>query len=110
VDCHVLGVIEPEQEQAGNKNRNDRLIAVAQQSILYSGLKQLSELNPLLLKQIEVFFINYQKVRDIEFKILACQGAERALEIVSSGRSKRRLKVPVQRQNATSNDPSIPYE
>jgi inorganic pyrophosphatase len=110
VDCHVLGVIEPEQEQAGNKNRNDRLIAVAQQSILYSGLKQLSELNPLLLTQIEVFFINYQKVRDIEFKILACQGAGRALEIVSSGRSKRRLKLPVQRQNATSNDPSVPYE
>lgn len=107
VDCHVLGVIEAEQEQAGKTNRNDRLIAVAQQSILYSGLNQLSALNPLLLRQIEAFFINYQKVRDIEFRILARQGAERALEIVSGGRSKS-PKFQSSPRNATSNDPKVP--
>jgi len=62
------------------KKRNDRLIAVAEQSLLYAEISHLRDLNRTMLKQIEAFFVNYQKVRDVRFTIIAHGGPERALE------------------------------
>ena len=88
VDSKLVGVIEMEQEAEGKMMRNDRLIAVAQASLLYSEIQDLAGLNPLVLGQIEAFFVNYQKVRDINVKILDRRGPDRALAIL--GRSRRR--------------------
>ena len=55
---------------------------MAEQPLLYGDMKDLSDLDPKLLKQIETFFVNYQKMRDAEFKILARQGAHQAVNIV----------------------------
>jgi hypothetical protein len=46
----------------------------------------LSDLEPLVLKQIDEFFINYQKVRDIEFMLKGHEGSERAEEILEQTR------------------------
>ncbi len=70
VDCRLIGAIEAEQEQDGQKYRNDRLIAVATASLLYSDLKNIDDLNPKVLKQIEEFFVNYQRVRGVMFRVL----------------------------------------
>ena len=87
VDCVLVGAIEMEQEEEGEKKRNDRLIAVAQASLLYSEIKDLAHLNPTVLKQIEAFFVNYQKVRDVRVSILNTSGPDKALEILRrSGR------------------------
>jgi inorganic pyrophosphatase len=51
--CLLLGVIKA--EQAGKKHCNDRLIAVADQSVLYNGITELSGLNSLVPRQIEAF-------------------------------------------------------
>jgi inorganic pyrophosphatase len=82
VDCRLIGAIEAEQEEEGEKHRNDRLIAVATQSLLYSKINALEELNPFLVKQIQDFFVNYQRVRDIKFTILGQHGPQRALQIL----------------------------
>ena len=42
------------------------MIAVAEQSVLYAEIEELGDLDSTLLKQIEEFFTNYQKVRNIE--------------------------------------------
>ena len=91
VDCVLVGVLELEQRENGEAKRNDRLIAVAQASLLYCEIKDLSHLNPTVLKQIEAFFVNYQKVRDIEVTILDHRGPDRALEIL---RRSRKTKKP----------------
>lgn len=70
VDCRLLGVIEAEQEQNGKKNRNDRLVAAASASLLYSELKDLNELSSVVIKEIEDFFVNYQRVREVHVTIL----------------------------------------
>jgi inorganic pyrophosphatase len=80
VECNLIGVIEAEQEEEGEKNRNDRLIAVAKHSLLYSKINTLDELNEVVLKQIKDFFVNYQRVRDVKVTILGQHGPERALE------------------------------
>jgi len=81
VECMLIGAIEAEQEEKGKNKRNDRLIAVAQQSLLYSEFKEIDDLNPTVLKQIEAFFVNYQKVQEVKFKIIGRSGPKRAIEI-----------------------------
>jgi len=82
VDCKLIGVVEAEQEEQGERHRNDRLVAVATQSLLYSNLKKLDDLNPVVLKQIEDFFVNYQRVRNVKVTILGRQGPDVAAELV----------------------------
>lgn len=89
LECTRIGVIEAEQrEQNGKSNRNDRLIAAARQSLLYSDLVEIDDLNETLLKQIEAFFVNYQKLRNVEVEIISRQGSHRAFEIVQAARKR----------------------
>ena len=89
LDCRLIGVIKANQREEGEENRNDRLLAVAAASVLYASVKELSDLEPALLKQIEEFFINYQKVRDIEFKIIAREGSQSAHKILAEASRRR---------------------
>jgi inorganic pyrophosphatase len=82
LECKLVGVLEAEQEEKNKRKQNPRLIAVAKQSLLYSNVTRLSDIDPTILKQIEAFFINYQKVRDVRFTILARRGPDRALKIL----------------------------
>jgi inorganic pyrophosphatase len=82
VDCRLIGVIEMEQEEEGGKKRNDRLLAVATQSLLYSQAHDIDDINPVVLKQIQDFFVNYQRVRNIKVQILGRRGPDRALQIL----------------------------
>ena len=90
VDCVLIGVLELEQKDEGEVNRNDRLIAVAEQSLLYSNIKDLGRLNPMVIKQIEAFFVNYQSVRDIKVTILGRHGSDKAREILRRARRKKK--------------------
>jgi inorganic pyrophosphatase len=45
VECRLVGILEAEQTKGQRKIRNDRLIAVANQSLLYSDILHLSDLN-----------------------------------------------------------------
>ena len=90
VECRLIGAIEAEQKEEGKHKRNDRLIAVAQQSLLYSEVKEIDDLNSTVLKQIEAFFVNYQKVREVKVKIIGRSGPRKAREILrAAGLQKR---------------------
>jgi inorganic pyrophosphatase len=89
VDCMLIGAIEAEQKEDGKVTRNDRLIAVAQASLLYSEIEQLADLNATVLKQIQAFFVNYQKVRDVEVKILGHRGPDQARAILRRSSTKK---------------------
>jgi inorganic pyrophosphatase len=86
VECRLVGVIELLQKQSEREERNDRLIAVAQAALLYADVNDLSGLNPLVMKQVEEFFVNYQKVRDIKVTILGRHGLDRAREVLQRSR------------------------
>jgi inorganic pyrophosphatase len=82
-----VGAILASQRSAGQKEmRNDRIIAVAEASVLYASVHDLSDLEPMVLKQIEDFFVNYQKVREVEFILMGhdnSAGARKLLERAS---------------------------
>jgi inorganic pyrophosphatase len=65
VECRIVGVLRANQRESGKEERNDRFIGVAEGSVLYAGVNQLTDLEPAVLNQIEQFFTNYQKVRNI---------------------------------------------
>ena len=48
------------------------------------AVEDISDFEPAVLKEVEDFFVNYQKIRDIEFKILARDGWESARELVEA--------------------------
>jgi inorganic pyrophosphatase len=83
IECRIIGVLKANQTEDGKQNRNDRLIAVAAASVLYRNITELSDLEPAVLKQVEDFFVNYQKVRDIEFVILKREGSKSASRLIS---------------------------
>lgn len=83
VPSRLVGVMEAEQtETNGKSERNDRLIAVAAQSRDYSEVRDLDDLNKNLLKEIEQFFINYNKERGKRFRVLQVRGPRQALKLV----------------------------
>jgi inorganic pyrophosphatase len=88
VRSRLLGVIEAEQTEKGETERNDRLIAVAAKSRTAGDLESITDLNPKLLEEIEHFFISYNEVKGKKFKPLGRFGPERARKLVQ--RSKRK--------------------
>jgi inorganic pyrophosphatase len=89
VECRLIGVIKAEQEQEKEKKRNDRLIAVAEQSLLYSETNSLDDLNPIVLQQIEEFFVNYQRVRNVRVTILDRGNAGEARKLVRNASAQK---------------------
>ena len=89
VECRLIGVIELTQEEAGKKERNDRLVAVALASLLYADVQDLAGLNGVVLKQVEQFFVNYQRVRNINVAILGRYDPDKAKEVLRRSRRKK---------------------
>jgi len=89
LDCSLIGVLEAEQEEEGQTERNDRIVAAAKQSLMYENVSDLRDVNETVLRQIEAFFVNYQKVRDVKYKIIARKGREHAFEMVRKSSSKK---------------------
>src|SRR5262245_53602064 len=90
LEYRIVGVIEAEQKDKLERKRNDRVIAVAQQSLLYSDIMHIHDLRSAILKQITAFFVNYQRLRNVEFTVLARRGPGRALNLLAQGALKTR--------------------
>jgi inorganic pyrophosphatase len=82
IDCRLIGVVKASQKEQSHEVGNDRLIAVAEASVLFVGLSELAELEPAVLRQIEEFFTNYQRVREIEYTVLAREGSTEAKNLL----------------------------
>jgi inorganic pyrophosphatase len=79
VDCRLIGVLRAHQKDAnGKEGRNDRVIAVAEASVLYASINELADVEPKVVKQIEEFFVNYQKVRSVEITLIGRGGSAEA--------------------------------
>jgi len=82
VPSRLIGVIEAEQTEDGETDRNDRLIAVAAPSKDYSDVNSLKDLNGTMLKEIEQFFVNYNQEKGKKFKVLGRKGPQEAMKLL----------------------------
>ena len=82
VKCRCLGVIEAEQTEDGEKFRNDRIIAVADESLTFSELDSVDNLNKHLVDEVIHFFEYYNEMAGKKFKFLKLTDEEAAVELI----------------------------
>jgi inorganic pyrophosphatase len=82
IECTVIGVLEAEEIKNKKRARNDRLIATANASEKYNKIKELSQLDNYLQKEIENFFNTYTNLEKKEFKVLSKKEAEIAIHLI----------------------------
>src|SRR4051812_30036022 len=85
VRCRLVGVIEGEQSNKHETERNDRLLAVAEESQDHKDIRSIKDLNDNLVEEIEHFFVSYHELDGKQFKPLARHGPNRAMKLVRKG-------------------------
>jgi inorganic pyrophosphatase len=73
VRARLIGIIEGEQIDGKTKNRNDRLLAVAEMNHEYAHIKKLSDLPKQFLHELEEFFVNYHRLEGKRYRLLGCK-------------------------------------
>ena len=63
IQVRIIGIIEAEQSEGGETERNDRLLGVAIHSYDHQDLNSIDDVSKTLLDQVEAFFISYNKQR-----------------------------------------------
>jgi inorganic pyrophosphatase len=84
VTCRIIGGFKAEQsEKEGKKKmiRNDRYLVVPKCSQIFENLESLNDLPGEIIKQLEDFFIDYNKIEGKEFKVLEKMEVKEAKKI-----------------------------
>lgn len=90
VPSRLVGVIEAEQTEGGKTERNDRVLAVAANSATHRSIRELRDLSPDLVAQIEHFFVSYNEMKGKQFRVKRLAGKKRALTLVTAALTRRR--------------------
>jgi inorganic pyrophosphatase len=90
VPSRVIGVIEAEQIEDGQTERNDRLLAVAVNSAAHRSIHELGDLSQDLIAQVEHFFVSYNEAKGKRFELKGRSGKKRALALVKDAMTGRR--------------------
>jgi len=88
VQARLIGVIEAEQTEDGQTVRNDRLVAVAEQTSEYRDLRSLRRVDDQIINEIEAFFVNYHAVQGRQFRVLRVRGPKRASRLLQQAMAK----------------------
>lgn len=83
--CRVIGVIEGEQFDKKDKERNDRIIAIEQDAHSFADIKQMKDLGKHFQEELEEFFVNYHKLSGEQFRVLGVKGPDAALKLIKQG-------------------------
>ena len=86
VEARLIGVIEAEQTDGQTTERNDRLVAVADVAHDYQELMSLKDMNQNLLKELQHFFVSYEEMKNIRFRVLGIRGPRTARHLIDAAR------------------------
>jgi inorganic pyrophosphatase len=76
VPARLIGVLEAEQTENEKTEKNDRLIAVADNARDHKNVRTLADLNQNLVAEIEHFFVSYNAAKGKTFKPAGRGGPE----------------------------------
>ena len=85
LSCRPIGVIEGEQGDKNNAERNDRIVAVEQDAHSWEAIKTLDDLGKQFCKELEEFFVNYHKLSGKKYRVLSVKGPAQARKLVKAG-------------------------
>lgn len=84
--CRPIGVIEGEQGDKKDKERNDRIIAVEQDAHSWADIQTIDDLGKQFCRELEEFFVDYHKLVGKQYRIVGLKGPDHAMKLVKSGR------------------------
>jgi inorganic pyrophosphatase len=93
VEARLIGVLEAEQKEEGETIRNDRLVAVAKESLEHARIESLQDMSRALLDQLEHFFKSYNEAEGKQFTLLAARGPKRAMEVLEESLDESRASA-----------------
>ena len=82
VHAKLLGVIEAEQTENGQTERNDRLITVPLELKSGKPAGAIDHLEPSLTEKITSFFVAYNELQGKQFRALRVAGPEQAASLI----------------------------
>lgn len=84
VTCRPIGVIEGEQGEDKDKERNDRIIAVEQDAHSWADVHTVKDLGKKFCRELEEFFVNYHKLTGKKYRVIGLKGPDQARKLVKS--------------------------
>ncbi|HEX4135023.1 MAG TPA: inorganic diphosphatase [Bryobacteraceae bacterium] len=88
LDVRIIGVINAQQSEDGQKETNDRLIGIAIHSYDREQIESIDDLNKSFLSQLEEFFVSYNKQRGKKFKVIGTGGPQKAVKLLKGAMNK----------------------
>jgi inorganic pyrophosphatase len=88
--CRIIGVIEGEQGNEKQTERNDRVVAIEEENHSYAHVKRIADLGKRFEKELEEFFVNYHRLSGEQYRILALKGPTAARRCVKQARKRSR--------------------
>jgi len=85
LSCRPIGVIEGEQGNKKDRERNDRIIAVEKDAHSWADISTIDDLGKEFCRELEEFFVNYHKLSGEKYRVLGVRGPDRARKLVKSG-------------------------
>jgi inorganic pyrophosphatase len=83
LNCRVIGALLARQETKGNKKiRNDRYFFIPEESIVFEHIKDIGDFSKSHNRQLEEFFVNYNKVENKDFVPLKFIDADKAKKLL----------------------------
>jgi inorganic pyrophosphatase len=83
--CRPIGVIEGEQSDNKNKERNDRILAIQKDAHSWADIKTIDDLGIQFCRELEEFFVNYHRLSGKQYRVLGLQGPDKARKLVKAG-------------------------
>lgn len=83
--CRIVGIIQGEQSDKKETERNDRIIAIEQDNHSYASVKHVDDLGKEFARELEEFFVNYHKLTGKKYKILGLKGPKAAQRCIREG-------------------------
>ena len=83
--CRPIGVIEGEQGDKKDRERNDRIVAIQEDAHSWEDIKAIDDLGNQFCRELEEFFVDYHKLSGKKYRVLGLRGPDQARKLVKSG-------------------------
>jgi inorganic pyrophosphatase len=84
LSCRPIGVIEGEQGDKKNKERNDRIISVEKDAHSWADIETVDDLGKQFVRELEEFFVDYHRLSREQYRVLGLKGPKQARKLVKS--------------------------
>jgi inorganic pyrophosphatase len=84
IECRPIGILKAEQKSKKEKVRNDRYFFIPVLSKHYEHIESLKDIPEDQMKEIEEFFIQYNKIDGKEFHVLGIESPKSAIKLLNN--------------------------